>query len=504
MIADLRLLQIRFCLGLAAAAAWAALPIEPCAAKPLVTITAYGPVLTPFIELARLQMDDPHQLDYVQFTIAPKPGSVTRPVSARYSSAYLLRRGYLDFQTGAITVPVFCLYADYTNQVELVCGFVDGTTQVNHLSMPTAKYNGGLDHIYNRPNVVQARAKDMSLSYDYILLKTFADPQSPKIIDTDGEVRWVGTAGAEPSEVIFYDNSFFIQAANGTSIARLEFDGTFANIADYAALGVTGFHHNFDYGKTGIITDVNTTEYIESEAMEVDTAGSVLHTWNFADIITKAMLAGGDDPTKFVSAAGAFVDWFHNNCAVYRPSDNTLVVSSRENFVLAIDYDTQAIKWILGDPTKQWYLFPSLRKYALKGTAGTHYPIGQHALSFYKDKLLLFDDGFFSSDHQPQGKNRMYSAPRKYALDLTVGTATEIWHYLADPSIYSPIGGSVYEDQPGNYLADYATAGPNLYAELIGLNSLGDRVFDYRFKEEATLATAWNATVLHLENLVFK
>jgi Arylsulfotransferase (ASST). len=30
-----------------------------------------------------------------------------------------------------------------------------------------------------------------------------------------------------------------------------------------------------------------------------------------------------------------------------------VIVSSRENFVIAIDYETGAIKWILGDPTKK-------------------------------------------------------------------------------------------------------------------------------------------------------
>jgi arylsulfate sulfotransferase len=490
-------------LGVAVAIAPVILPFAPCAAKLLVKVADYGTAPTPFIQFVRLKMGDASLLDYVQFTIAPKPGSVTRAVSVRYPGAYLKERGYLDLTTGTITVPVFCLYADYMNHVELVCGFVDGTTQINNLSIATRKYGGGYDAIYNHPAIVQARTADTTLSYDYILLKTFADPQSPKIIDTDGEVRWVGTAGTASGEVIFYDRSFFEVGADQTSIIRQELDGTFSRVANYAALGVTAFSHNFDYGKTGIITDVNTADYFESEEMEIDTSGKVLHTWNFADIITKAMIAGGDDPTQFVAAAGSLKDWFHNNSAAYRPSDDTLVVSSRENFVLGLDYETGNIKWILGDPTKQWHEFASLRKYALNVTPGTHYPIGQHAVSFYHDDLLLMDNGFFSSDHKPAGVNRTYSAPRKYSIVNASGTAGEIWNYTPSPSIITHIAGSVYEDRPGNYLLDYACAGPDLYAELIGLNNAGDRVFDYRFTEEYTLATAWNAVVLHLENLVF-
>ena len=76
------------------------------------------------------------------------------------------------------------------------------------------------------------------------------------------------------------------------------------------------------------------------------------------------MIAGGDDPSLFVYPAPT--DWFHNNATAYRSSDDSLIVSSRENFVIALDYDSGNIKWILGDPTKRWYVFfPSLRAFAL-------------------------------------------------------------------------------------------------------------------------------------------
>ena len=41
------------------------------------------------------------------------------------------------------------------------------------------------------------------------------------------------------------------------------------------------------------------------------------------------------------------------------------MVSSRENFVMKLDYHTGNIIWILWDPSKYWYTFPSLRAKAL-------------------------------------------------------------------------------------------------------------------------------------------
>ena len=487
-------------LWLGTAFAFAALPLPNCAAGPLVTIGTQSAGPTPFIATVRLRMDDTSLLDYVQFTVAPKTGSVTRAVSARYSFDYLMRRGYVSANRGLIKVPVFCLYANYTNEVTLVSGFVDGSSQTNTVSIKTARYKSS---IYNHPTVVQARSTTTALSYDFIMLKTFNDGASPKILDTDGELRWVGTANVPSMMAIFYDNSFFIQTPTATGLQRMEFDGSFTTVADYAADGVTLLHHNFDFGKSGILMSVNTAAYFESTVMEVDLSGNILHTWDLASIITDAMVAGGDDPTKFVAVAGSQYDWFHNNSTTYRPSDDSLIVSSRENFVIALDYETGAIKWIFGDPTKQWFEFPSLAKYALTATVGTTYPAGQHALSFNRDHLLLFDNGYGSADHMPTGVTRTYSAPRKYAIDEAAGTVAETWNYLAGETKFSPITSSVYEDQRNDYLIDYAVEGPYLFAELIGLSPGGDTVFDYEFTGDGTPTVGWNAVVLHLENLVF-
>ena len=75
----------------------------------------------------------------------------------------------------------------------------------------------------------------------------------------------------------------------------------------------------------------------------------------------------------------------------------------RENFVMAVDYQTGALKWLLGDSTKKWYQeYPSLRRYALSLGPNTVAPIGQHALSIYRDRLLLFDNGLNSLNQIPR------------------------------------------------------------------------------------------------------
>ena len=168
--------------------------------------------------------------------------------------------------------------------------------------------------------------------------------------------------------------------------------------------------------------------------------------------------------------------------------------------MICVDYETGAIKWILGDPTKQWYQFQSLRNYALTLAPNSLPPIGEHAISITKDdQLLLFDNGLNSFHHTPPGASRTYSAPRKYQIDQVNRIATEVWNYPNGQSIYSQVCSSIYEDKPLNYLIDYAAVSPA--PVLIGLNSAGDTVFHYVYVTGCNLG--WNTIPVHLEQLAF-
>jgi arylsulfate sulfotransferase len=465
-----------------------------------ITIVGQTPGVTPFIAQIELNASDTSVLKSIQFTITPKPDSVTRPLSATYSSDYLLSRGYAQPPNDKIFVPVYGLYDGYINNVTLTYNFFDGSSKSHSAIVTTASYDDPCG--YNAPVVLQPRTTSADLSYDYIMIKGRCSPASPAIIDTDSALRWVGPAGISDISSTLFDNAVF-QAANHF-LYRFDLDGTITLLHDYTDIGVTYFHHNIDRGKTGLILDANTADYYESTNIEVDNLGNVLHVWDLAAIISAAMVAGGDDPSQFVYPLPA--DWFHNNAVTYNRADDSLVISSRENFVICLDYETGAIKWILGDPTKKWYQFPSLRQYALTLTPGTHPPIGQHAVSVsYDQNLLLFDNGYWSWLQMPRGENRNYSSPRKYQLDLNAQTATELWNYEVDQSIYSLICSSVYEDAPFNYLIDYSQIpGPadELHAQLLGLDQTGARVFYYQYP---TLACqeAFNAIPLHLENSKF-
>lgn len=461
-----------------------------------VVITSIEAGPTPFISKLSLTVSELGVLDRIQFAIMPKAGSVTRPISATYTVGYLQKRGYVDTTAGRAIVPLFGLYAAYDNKVVLSYFFIDGSSKKDSRVIATAPFDDPCD--YNTPIVAQPRTATKGLSYDFFLVGSNCGPNSPTIIDTDGAVRWVGTAGVmdKPSE--FFDSAVY--QADGSRLLRMELDGEVNVLADYSYLGVRGFHHNIDTGNNSLLLDVSTDEYVQTILLEVDGAGKLLKKWNLAEIIRKAMIEGGDDPTGFIFEQSE--SWFHNNSATYRKADDSVIISSRENFVLCIAHSTGAIKWILGDKGKKWYEYPSLRKYALDVAPGGVAPIGQHAVSIGKDgTLLLMDNGFGSVRQTPIGPSRHYAAPRKYAFDLQARVATEVWNFLNDKSVNSPFCSSVYEDAPENYLVDYAPGIPGL-ARILGLTASGTKVFEYAYPTRKC-EDGYRSVPIHLENLTF-
>ena len=217
--------------------------------------------------------------------------------------------------------------------------------------------------IYDRLNILKAREPSGSLGYDYIALKNMHG--GPVIIDTDGAVRWVGPAIGDSTSTAFLDNGFEIGSQDSTVLTRNELDGTVGQVT-LAATDDLNFHHNIDAGKARPLVEVDHlvdgVKRIESKLAEVSAAGAEVREWDLDSILSDYMRSHGDDPSAFVRPD---VDWFHMNTAIYDPRDDTVIVSSRENFVVKLDYQTGNIVWIFGDPTKYWYTFASLRDKAV-------------------------------------------------------------------------------------------------------------------------------------------
>ena len=141
---------------------------------------------TPFIRFVQTRVNNVASFKFAQFQIWPKTGSTTRAIKVRYARSYLEARGYL--KNDRVTIPVFGLYAGRPNRVIITLGFSGRFHQDKRfaVTITTPAYDGGT---YSNPTVIQSRLPGTTLSYDFILLKNYADPNTPIIIDTDAEIR---------------------------------------------------------------------------------------------------------------------------------------------------------------------------------------------------------------------------------------------------------------------------------------------------------------------------
>lgn len=271
-------------------------------------ITFDSPIagVTPYISFVTAHGTSLAKATEIDYTIAAKPGFVSKPLTVRYSIDYLVRRGYAQVSSQAVTIPVFGLYAGYTNSVSVTIAFSDNVSATLPLQITTAAPSGFAKNIYSKPTIKKARAPGSSLGFDYFYLESGIG--TPVIADTDGEVRWVGpgTEGSKSSR--FVDNGFVVGSPDGPGIDRFELDGTTSVtplISTDPAIEFTTFHHTIDIGKSGLFIDMNGyyngNFMMESLLAEIDYhSGRTISTWNFNEILANYMRSQGDDPSWFV------------------------------------------------------------------------------------------------------------------------------------------------------------------------------------------------------------
>lgn len=449
---------------------------------------------------------DTSKIKNISFNIKTKEGNHAKSVSATYDWHYLSNNSLYDTTSNRIQIPIFGLYSNYLNELTINIQFTDNSTYSFKKTIATAAY---VDSIGIYDNVGISIKPSATPTYSYFYLK--GSKKSPIIMDIDGEVRWDADIIKISASSTFIDNSFLIGNSKNKKIDSINLYGRSSSLnIEGSVMGSDAyFHHNIDPGKQGILIELDGTTdgalKIESFLSEIDSSGKVIKEWDLGKIFSEYMLQEGDDPSNFVRDG---VDWFHMNAATYDPADDTLVISSRENFVVKLDYATGKLIWLLGDETKHWYSYPSLQKLALSLSSGQT-PIGQHAVSMTKDgKLMLFNNGRRSFNNPvgtPAGIDLATSQTAIFAIDNQNKTAQVAWSF--DDGIYSDICSSIYEDKlatQGDFLINYAAADNRTKVVIQGINKDKQKLFEFTYPSPTPCATSWNAIQIPLENIHFQ
>jgi len=175
----------------------------------------------------------------------------------------------------------------------------------------------------------------------------------------------------------------------------------------------------------------------EDMIFEIDReSGAFVKSWDLREIF---------DPERERWAIEGVNDWCHLNSIEYIPSDNTLLISSKlQYFVAKIDYETGAIKWILGnhknwdEPWQEYLLSPLNFDTTLHTDHDWVY--AQHMPRLTSSgTIMVYDNG----NHRPGGQ---YSRAVEYRVDPDLMTVEKIWSYDLDDVAYAVGSIHVYED----------------------------------------------------------
>ncbi|MGS3183415.1 aryl-sulfate sulfotransferase [Aeromonas taiwanensis] len=481
---------------------------EQFAYDPTTQVFEDDPHTSVFISALKMTGLDTEKIKNISFNIKTKDGNFAKPVSVTYDWSYLSSNGLYDSANNSLQLPIFGLYSGYLNELTIDIKYIDDSIYSFQKEIPTANYADSAG-IYD--NVSISIKPTATPSYSYFYLKGAL--KSPIIMDVDGEVRWDADIKRVSSSSAFINNAFWTgnikNAATRVDVLSLYGKSDTLHINGTTMGSDAYFHHNIDLGKQGILIELdgttNGTLKIESFLSEIDESGNVIKEWDLGKIFSEYMVQEGDDPSNFVRDG---VDWFHMNAATYDPTDDTLVISSRENFVVKLDYNTGKLIWLLGDETKHWYSYPSLQKLALSLSSGQT-PIGQHAVSMTKDgKLMLFNNGrrsFNNPAGTPAGIDLASSQTAIFDIDNHNRTAQVTWSF--DDGIYSDICSSIYEDKlatQGDFLINYAAADNRSKVVIQGINKDKQKLFEFTYPSPTPCATSWNAIQIPLEHIHFQ
>ena len=200
-----------------------------------------------------------------------------------------------------------------------------------------------------------------------------------------------------------------------------------------------GYHHDYFEMPNGNLL-VATNDFnnvhgtVEDVIVELDRqTGNIVKTFDLKNVLP---MEGGK------SENWSNYDWFHNNSVWYDDKTNSVILSGRhQDAVIALDYTTGQLKWIIGDPTNwsdeyQKYFFAPI-------SDNFEWQWSQHAAMVTPDGyIFLFDNGNNKSkiaDNYVPAQDS-YSRGVMYKINTDSMTIEQVWQYGKErgSDFYSP------------------------------------------------------------------
>jgi hypothetical protein len=157
------------------------------------------------------------------------------------------------------------------------------------------------------------------------------------------------------------------------------------------------------------------------------TQSTVWTSWNCFDPVATP----GDDPSQ---------GWTFSNALDYDPATETYYVGMR-NFssIAKVNRATGACEWVFGLYGSTFTFAPGAQRF-----------LHEHQFDVRGDHILVMDN-----DGAPGDESRVL----EYQLDVTTMVATQVWSYMANPSVYTFVLGEPIRLPDGGTFVNWSTAG---------------------------------------------
>ena len=329
-------------------------------------------------------------------------------------------------------VPIYGLYADKENKVIIelngeVKEIVIKTEPVETLTEPVKIYAPDRDKLTN----------------EFYFFSPSGKGTLPSAYDVNGDIRWYLTdklswdiSRLNNGRLLLSTERLVNSPYYNTGLYEIDLLGKIYN--EYSLPG--GYHHDFYELENGnlIVASNDFSNYIqgtvEDIVVEIDReTGNVIKTWDLKEILPKH---------SGKSQNWSDYDWFHNNSVWYDKEENVIILSGRhQDAVIAIDYDSGELQWIIGDSTN-WC--EAYQKYFFTPVGDDfEWQWSQHAAEVTPEGyIFLLDNGNNKSKIKEEyvPAEESYTRGVMYDINTENMTIEQVWQYGKERGheFYSP------------------------------------------------------------------
>lgn len=327
-------------------------------------------------------------------------------------------------------LPIYGLYADYTNEVIIKCGDVRKTVEIK---------TEALAEDFILPSDVY---KDEEYLTNDLYFYTPSSSGYTCAYDVNGDVRWYLTNYAlweinrlENGHLLVSTERLINSPYYMTGLYEMDLLGKI--YVEYSLEG--GYHHDYyemPNGNLLVASDDfnNEAGTVEDYIVELDrTTGNIVKRIDLKNILN--MEDGKSE--NWIE-----YDWFHNNSVWYDEKTNSITLSGRhQDAVINIDYTTLELNWIIGDPTN-WS--EEYQKYFFSPVGDDfEWQWSQHAAMITPEGyVFILDNGNNKSKIEEEyvPASSSYTRGVMYKIDTENMTIEQVWEYGKErgSEFYSP------------------------------------------------------------------